>query len=291
MKIKIALLQILPKETQEENFLRAREYIIKAKENRADIVLLPELWNIGYSSPQEYISVEDWEKCALEKTSPEFLQYTELAKELKISIVFPYLEKVGENTFSNSATLIDENGTIVLNYKKVHTVDKAWEVLFESGEDFPVCDLHVNGEIVKVGLMICYDREFPESARILMLNGAEIVLVPNACGLDLNRLHQFQSRAFENMFGVAMTNYPTPKNNGRSVAYNGMRVKENFDYDPTLVLADDSENIFYADFDIDELRKYRETDIWGDAYRKPRLYGKLVENDPKPPFVRSNAKR
>ena len=139
--------------------------------------------------------------------------------------------------------------------------------------------------------MICYDREFPEAARILMLNGAEIVLVPNACNLDLNRLHQFQTRGFENMLGVAMTNYPIPKYNGRSVAYNGMRMKGNNNYDPCIALANSEECIIYADFDLEVLRTYRETDIWGDAYRKPAKYQKLVENNPQPPFIRDNARR
>src|SRR4051794_38026705 len=58
--------------------------------------------------------------------------------------------------------------------------------------------------------MICYDREFPESARVLMLGGAELILTPNACGLDADRLGQFRARAYENMVGVAMANYATP---------------------------------------------------------------------------------
>lgn len=55
--------------------------------------------------------------------------------------------------------------------------------------------------------MICYDREFPESARVLMLKGAELILVPNACPIDPARFHQLAARAYENMTGVAMANY------------------------------------------------------------------------------------
>lgn len=54
-------------------------------------------------------------------------------------------------------------------------------------------DLDTAGGIVKVGAMICYDREFPESARILMLKRAEIILVPNACPMDINRLSQLRA--------------------------------------------------------------------------------------------------
>lgn len=59
--------------------------------------------------------------------------------------------------------------------------------------------------------MICYDREFPESARILMLKGAEIILVPNACDMKPGRINQLSTRAFENMVGLAMTNYSDKK--------------------------------------------------------------------------------
>lgn len=173
----------------------------------------------------------------------------------------------------HSAILIDYTGTLILHYRKVHTVDKSWEILFESGEDFPVADLNTKKGIFS---MICYDREFSETSRILMLNGSEIILVPNACDLDSNRIAQFQTHVFENMLGVAMTNYPAPKFNGNSIAFNGMRIKGDNDYDPLIVRATDKEGIWYASFDIDSLRDYRECEIWGDAYRKPRLYNKLV---------------
>ena len=62
--------------------------------------------------------------------------------------------------------------------------------------------------------MICFDREFPESARILMLKGAEIILTPNACEMEDNRICQFKTRAYENMVGVVLANYAAPQQNG-----------------------------------------------------------------------------
>src|SRR4029453_18990729 len=90
------------------------------------------------------------------------------------------------------------------------------------GDEFYVCTLDTAAGDVQVGAMICYDREFPESARVLMLKGAEIVLVPNACDLEINRLTQFRSRAYENMVGMAMANYAAPQDNGHSIAFDGM---------------------------------------------------------------------
>ena len=76
--------------------------------------------------------------------------------------------------------------------------------------------------------MICYDREFPESARILMLKGAEIILVPNACPMEMNRLSQLRARAYENMAGIATVNYPYGQLdcNGHSSAFDGIAYRE-----------------------------------------------------------------
>ena len=291
MNIKIALLQISAGNSVLENFDIAKVNIEKAKGEGADIALLPELWNVGYDSPDEYKKgKEEWEKSAFVIDDNGFSKYKELAKENGIAILLPFLEKDSDNNFYNSASLIDYKGEVVLTYRKIHTVDKAWEVLFKPGESLPVADLNTKNGMVKVGCMICYDREFPETARILMLNGAELILVPNACIIEGNRIAQFQSRGFENMLAVAMTNYPKPKLNGKSCSFDGMRVKGE-DYNPLLVMADESEGIWYASVDIEKLRTYREKEIWGDAYRKPRLYSKLVEDDVKYPFVRKDARR
>ena len=75
--------------------------------------------------------------------------------------------------------------------------------------------LETKGGPVRVGAMICMDREFSESARILMPKGAELILTPNACPLEAHRLGQFRARAFENMVGLAMANYAAPQYNGR----------------------------------------------------------------------------
>ena len=157
---------------------------------------------------------------------------------------------------------------------------------------FPVALLDTRNGPVKVGAMICYDKEFPESARMLMLAGAESILVPNACDLEQNRLGQFKARAFENMVGLAMTNYASPKCNGHSMA-----VKPNaFDeqgrsLDVTLVEADESEAIWIASFDMDAIRNYRHCETWGNAYRRPKNYAGLDSREVHKPFLRSDSRR
>ena len=82
----------------------------------------------------------------------------------------------------NTLVLFDRFGRRVLTYAKVHTCDFDVERNLTPGDDFYVADLDTAAGTVKVGAMICFDREFPESARILMLQGAELILTPNACG-------------------------------------------------------------------------------------------------------------
>ena len=85
-------------------------------------------------------------------------------------------------------------------------------------------ELDTKEGVIKVGSMICYDREFPESARVMMLKGAELLLVPNACPMELNRLAQLRGRAYENMLAIATCNYPAPHPdcNGHSTLFDGV---------------------------------------------------------------------
>lgn len=91
---------------------------------------------------------------------------------------------------------------------KVHTCDFADEACLESGSAFRVCDF----DGIKIGIMICYDREYPESARILMLQGAEIILVPNDCGSMKPRLCALSTRAYEPLLYGKIT-YPFLREN------------------------------------------------------------------------------
>jgi len=178
-----------------------------------------------------------------------------------------------------------------MTYAKVHTCDfDPIEYSLTPGDDFYVCDLDTAQGVVNIGAMICYDREYPESARILMLKGTEIILTPNACNLDMNRIGQFRTRAYENMLGVAMANYAAPQNNGHSVAFGGVAYGRNGHSRDTLIIeAGVSEGIYPAQFDMAELRDYRKRETHGNAFRKPRRYGLLTSLDVNEPFVRVNA--
>lgn len=200
-------------------------------------------------------------------------------------------EALPRNTFN----LIDSSGNIVLSYAKVHTCDFGDECRLSAGEDFQTTELNTAQGNVKIGAMICYDREFPESARILMLKGAEIILIPNAYPIEINRFAQIRARAYENMTAIAMTNYPKGKFdcNGHSCAFDGIAYHplQNCSRDMLIIEAGEHEGIFMADFPIDALRKYRSTEVHGNAYRHPSKYKQLVEECIEPPFIRSDYRK
>lgn len=285
--LRTALLQIAPCGSQEGNLKKGVEYCEKAKEMGAHIALFPEMWSCGYDICSR--PFEEWKKEAVPADSSFVRTFGELARELSMAIGITFLEKCGSGC-RNTLALFGRNGERVLTYAKVHTCEFGAEADLMPGEDFYVTNLDTPLGSVKAGAMICYDREFPESARILMLKGAEIILVPNACPMEINRLSQLRARAFENMMGIATCNYPetVPDCNGHSNAFDGMAYLPELpeSRDTCILEADGREGIFTAVFDLDKLRTYRREEMMGNTFRRPEKYGLLLEKEVHEPFIR-----
>lgn len=294
--VRVALLQMAGCGADlDANRDKGETFCRRARAEGADIALFPEMWSVGmtFFDAKRDGDRARWQALAVTRDDPFVTHFRDLARELNMAIALTYLEKWG-GAPRNSVSLIDRRGRIPLTYAKVHTCEFDAEAALTPGDDFPVCELETGQGPVKVGFMICYDREFPESARLLMLKGAELILTPNACTLDEHRLGQFKARAFENMTGVAMTNYASPQNNGRSVAFDAVAypVPDGEARDTLLVEAGEEEGVYLASFDLDAIRSYRERESWGDAYRRPRLYRALADDGGVlPPFVRRDATR
>ncbi len=289
--LKAALLQILPEESLEANRKKGFEYCRRAKEMGADIALFPEMWSVGYSIPED---MEELKAKAVPLEDAFVRSFGELARELNMAIGVTLLEAY-EPLPRNTLCLFDRFGVRKLVYAKVHTCDFGDECRLTPGEDFYVVDLDTEQGTVKIGAMICYDREFPESARILMLKGAEIILVPNACPMEINRLSQLRARAYENMVGIATVNYPygKPDCNGHSSAFDGIayRTEEAGSRDTLIMEAGEREGIYLADFPMDEIRAYRQREVHGNAYRHPEKYKLLISEEIKEPFVREDYRK
>ncbi len=281
-KINIALLQILPGKSMEENMEKGIRYCREAKKLGADIALFPEMWSSGYSIPHD---AEKLNELAISSDSEFVLCFAKLAKELELAIAVTFLEK-NEPKPRNTVCLFDRFGKLVYKYSKVHICDFGEsddESVLCAGDEFPVAELDTAKGSIMVGSMICYDREFPESARILMLIGAELLLVPNACPMEINRLSQLRGRAYENMLAIATCNYPAPHPdcNGHSSLFDGVvYLPEMHGSRDTCVLeADDSEGIFLAGLDIEMLREYRKREYHHYIKnRRPEMYGAVAGN-------------
>ena len=274
MTFRVAVLQMRSVNREyESNIKTIIKYMSDAKQNGADILLLPECFITGYD-----LTIDN----ASAITENDLAPLCEKAKELRIGLVATALTK-GKSNPQNSAFVISKDGKILMKYAKVHTCDFADEKVLESGTEFKVCVF----DGVKIGIMICYDREYPESARVLMLKGAEIILVPNDCGSMRPRLQALSTRAYENMCGVAMAN-PNGENAGNSCAYSPICWDRNGEcVDNTLLLADaGTEGLFYADFDMDAIRAYRESEMMGNTFRKVKAYAELLNDEIQYPFDR-----
>lgn len=290
--VRIALLQISPLSSLEENLDKGIAACRKAKEGGADIALFPEMWSNGYSIIDR--PSQEWREDAVSAHSSFIRSFKALAKELEMAIAITFLERHSPLPL-NSMLLFDRKGEQKLSYSKVHTCDFGAESGLSSGGGFHVCQLDTDSDSLNVGAMICYDREFPESARILMLEGAELILVPNACPMEINRLSQLRSRAFENMVAIATCNYPESvvDCNGRSSLFDGIAWLPDSpsSRDCCVLLADSGEGIYFADLDLKMLRAYRKSEVFGNAYRHPQKYHMLIDEKVMEPFIREDSRR
>lgn len=270
------MLQLLPEASIEQNLKKGLDACIEAKKLGADIALFPEMWSTGYKIS---LDQKELESQSINKNSNFILSFKKLAQELNLAIGITFLETNNPKPL-NSVIFFDKKGNEVLHYSKVHTCDFDVEKVLSSGDDFYVVDLDLGFTKVKIGTMICFDREFPESARVLMLKGAEIILAPNACPMEINRLSALRTRAYENMLAVCTCNYPAgqPDCNGHSTLFDGVAWLREEDgvRDMCVFEAPETEGIYLAEVDLDLLRNYRENEIMGWKYRKAKSYQILI---------------
>lgn len=276
--MKVAILQ---KKSFDRQPLQNTELVLETMENAAadgaDILLLPEAFLTGYVLP---MSNEE----ALADNNPFLPQICRAARTLRLGVVATAITQ-GPQKPQNSAFVVDKNGQVLMKYSKVHTCDFADEACLAGGDAFRVCDFHG----IRLGIMICYDREYPESARVLMLKGAEIILVPNDCGSMRPRLCALSTRAYENMVGIAMAN-PNGENAGNSCAFSPICWdSDGRCVDNTLLMADAlTEGLYYAAFDMEAIRRYREREMLGNTFRKVKAYRALLSDQIEYPFLREH---
>jgi predicted amidohydrolase len=234
----------------------------EAKDAGAEVVVFPEMYSNGYARLEANgpFAMERWRRKAHSPDGNFVKQFRETAKTHRMHVVATFLEAANPKPF-NSALLIDSCGHTVLHHRKVYICDfdpDGPDALCDRGEGFSVGEIQTSVGTVKLGLMICMDREYPEAARLLSSEGAEIALVPNSCILATDavsgdvRIAQARGRAFETVMGIAVANYPAPGCDGHSFAT-----------DPNgavVAVGDDSPGLIIAPFDLSLIRKARVED-------------------------------
>jgi len=184
--VKSGLIQIsIPKSEGDGTIAEIKEAIIQkhipfiedAGKQGVQILCLQEIFNTPYFCPGQDAK---WYASAESIPGPTIEQMQEYAKKYQMVMVVPIFEKEQAGVLYNSAAVIDADGKYIGKYRKTHIPHTAgfWEKFFfrPGNLGYPVFET----AYAKVGVYICYDRHFPEGARALGLNGAEIVYNPSA---------------------------------------------------------------------------------------------------------------
>src|SRR5580692_4864720 len=250
----------------------------QAAQAGAQIVCLQEIFNGPYFCAEQ--SVKWYETTESVPDGPTVSLMRLLAKELGIAMVVPVYEVEQEGIFYNTAAVIDSSGNYLGKYRKTHIPHVApgfWEKFyFRPGNlGYPVFDLG----FARVGVYICYDRHFPEGARALGLNGAEIVFNPSATVAGLSqylwKLEQ-PAHAVANGYFVAASNRvgtEAPWNIGRFYG-------TSYVVDPRgnflATASEDKDELIVATCDLELIEEVRR--VWQFFRdRRPETYGDLVK--------------
>ena len=175
--MRAALVQTSAADDVGENLDRAEAGLEEAKRERADVVCLQECFNTWFFAQRIDARAQE---LAEPIDGPSVTRMRAAAKRLRIHVVVPFYERAMAGELYNTAVLVDEHGEILGAYRKHHLPMSSHfneKFYFRPGNTgFPVFDTRFG----RIGIMICYDRHFPESARALGIAGAEYVFVPTA---------------------------------------------------------------------------------------------------------------
>jgi agmatine deiminase len=161
----------------DENLSHTLSLCRKAADMGARIICLQELFRTPYFPQQEYGDAAPYAEPVPGETTRKFAEF---ARCYTVSVIVPLFEK-GEDAYYNSAVVIDERGTIMPPYRKVHIPHDPFfyeRNYFAGGDSFRI---YTSGPL-KFAVLICYDQWFPEAARAVTLMGADVIFYPTAIG-------------------------------------------------------------------------------------------------------------
>lgn len=251
-------------------------FIEKAGEQGVQVLCLQEIFNTPYFCPGQD---KAWYDSAESVPGPTTDLMAEYAKKYNMVMIVPVYEKEQAGFFYNTAAVIDADGTYLGKYRKNHIPHTTgfWEkFFFKPGNlGYPVFQT----AYAKIGVYICYDRHFPDGARVLGLNGAEIVYNPSATVAGLSQyLWKLEQPAHAAANGYFMgcinrVGEEKPWNLGRFYG-------TSYFVDPRGQIfaqaSEDKDELLVSEFDLDMIEEVRNTwQFFRD--RRPETYGKLTE--------------
>ena len=283
-QVKVAALQFSCSKDVQENINKAEKMVREAADNGANIILLPELFERQYFCQEKRYDYYDY-ALPLEK-NPAVNRFKEVAKELSVVIPVSFYERDIDRLF-NTVAMIDADGSLLVIYRKTHIPDDHFyqeKFYFTPGDTgFKVFDTRFGC----IGVGICWDQWFPETARCMAVQGAEMLLYPTAIGsepiLDVNSSGHWrrvmQGHAAANLMPVVAANRigvetvePCKENAGQSSSLDFYGCS--FIADATgdiIASAKQEETILYGEFDLDALKEDRLS--WGlFRDRRPETY-------------------
>ena len=287
MQVKVAAIQMAVGDNEAENIDKALQQVHCAADAGANIILLQELFSTPYFCKDQN---PDFLALAQPRSShPALLALQKLAKDRHLVLPVSFFERAN-NAFFNSLVVFDADGKDLGLYRKAHIPDGPGyqeKFYFSPGDTgFKIFDTQYG----RIGVAICWDQWFPEAARVMALQGAEILFYPTAIGSEPrapeinSRGHWtrvMQGHAAANLVPLVAANRIGHEIGAESsiTFYGG-----SFISDPTgalLAQADQEECILYADLDLSKLAAQRaEWGLFRD--RRPELYAPILSLDGNP---------
>lgn len=236
---------------------------VEAGAQGAGLVIFPEMFLTGYNIGDAVFTLAE------PADGPSAAAVAKISREASVAILYGYPERSGDRIF-NSALLVNSDRSVVANYRKAHLYGNAERRLFTPGDDLVIAEL----EGLQIGILICYDVEFPEAVRSLALAGAELIAVPTALiqPFDIVARTLVPARAFENQVYVA---YAGMCGSERGLGYCGLSGIVGPDGND-IARAGTGPALLYADIDPSAILRGRKANPYLFD-RRPELYSDSVK--------------
>lgn len=276
--VRAALVQFNMELEQEKNIAKAKRYTIEAARREARIICLPELFNTVYFCPQMDVKYCSWAEPIPGPTTEEMAQ---IAREEQIVIIAPIFEKTITGQLYNTAAVLGPDGQLIGKYRKSHIPELGLggtheKFYFTPGDTGFITFATPFG--VTFGVLICWDRHYPEAARLIALNGADVLFVASGSPEAAKPLWEIElmTWAYTNVYYVGGVNRVGKDVGGPAEGYFFGRSLFIAPTGEIISQAGEKEDeIVYADLDLSLLEELRNSlGLYRD--RRPDLYSGLL---------------